>query len=394
MTRHTPPARLSWPWRTEGQARLVPGGDDFLAAIRAQLDAARHSIDIELYLCSSGALFEDWLQVLDDAAARGVQVRMLLDDVGSHGLNQRDRERLDQSRVTLRWFNPLRFGHPVNALIRDHRKIIIIDGEYVWTGGMGLDDNYSAHHSGNQAWRDLMVCSDGPVAGDALALFEQAWALADAGALRGALRWRLHHDVTHSRDEAPASTPAARLTAARGGRRNPLLRSVIRRIGRAREQVWLCTPYFLPPRPLYKALQRAARRGVTVRLLVCGPCTDHPIIRFAGQHLYGRLLRAGVEIHEFQPCFIHLKAVRVDRWCTLGSFNYDRWNSSWNLEANVEWQDDRLCSELDALREQLQQECRAMDYAHWRRRGLVARLRESLMFWFGTRLLRALHALR
>lgn len=394
MTRQTPPARLSWPWRSACTARLVPGGDDFLAAIGAQLQAARRSILIELYLCSSGQLFEDWLAILRDAAARGVQVRVLLDDAGSHGLSRRDRDRLDQSGLTLRWFNPLRFGHPLNALIRDHRKLIIIDEQYAWTGGMGLDDHYAAALCGDDAWRDLMVCCEGPVVKDVLALCEQVWSLAGDGPLHGALRWRLHRDVVHSQDDVPAQTPSARLSAARGGKRNPLLRTFIRRIGRAREQIWLCTPYFLPPRPLYKALQRAARRGVTVRLLICGDCTDHPVIRYAGQHLYARLLRAGVEIHEFEPCFIHMKAARVDDWCTLGSFNYDRWNSNWNLEANIEWRDEELCSALDDLRQQLQQECRRIDHATWRRRGPFARVRESLMFWFGTRLLRLLHALR
>ena len=393
MSRHAPPARLSWPWRESCAASLHVGGDVFLEAITTALTQARKSIVIELYLCSSGTLFEEWLGVLAQAVDRGVQVRVLLDDVGSHQLAKEDRQRLADSGVALRWFNPLRFGHPVNALIRDHRKLIIIDAEQAWTGGMGLDDNYSPRLCGDDAWSDLMVRCEGAIVADWLALFEQAWALAGEGSIRGALRWRLHWHVRHT-DDHPTENECVRLVAARGGQHNPLMRTLVRRIRQARDDIWLCTPYFLPPRSLHRALKQAARRGVRVHLLVSGPCTDHQIIRFAGQHLYSRLLRAGVHIHEFQACFIHLKAARVDDWCTLGSFNYDRWNSSWNLEANAEWQHSALCQQLDALRQQLEQQSHRIQPDSWRQRGSLARLRESLMFWVGTRLVRLLHALR
>ena len=143
-------------------------------------------------------------------------------------------------------------------------------------------------------------------------------------------------------------------------------------------RVWIATAYFIPPWKIRRALKKAVRRGVDVRLLLPGPVTDHPAVRHAGRRYYQRLLRHGVRIFEYQPRFLHQKVIVCDDWVSLGSANLDRWNLRWNLEANQEVSDAGFaratCAMLandfnDAV------ECR---YETWRRRPWRARLPEWL----------------
>ena len=115
-----------------------------------------------------------------------------------------------------------------------------------------------------------------------------------------------------------------------------IVQSLVRALNSQQTRIWLATPYFLPTWKVRRSLRKAAARGVDVRLLLTGPRTDHPSVRYAGHRYYPRLLKAGVQIFEYQPCFLHLKMVLVDDWVSVGSCNFDHWNLRFNLEANLE----------------------------------------------------------
>lgn len=376
-----PDVTLSWPWREQSPCCLYAGSASFLPAILDSLQAAKRSIDIELYICESSRLLDEWIAILEERARAGVHIRLLADAVGSDGLGYRDRRRLEDAGITLRWFN--RLLRPGFALMRDHRKLIIVDDTLAWVGGMGLSDAIDPRVRGERAWFDAMVAMRGPVVADWRRLFDQAWDSADRPPRR-LRRWRRR---LRGLDQPPptGATAMARATASRGGLRNPLLYALLRRLATARERVWVNTPYFFPPRRLVAALVRAARRGVKVQLGVAGPCTDHPSFRYAGQHYYSRLLRAGVEIYEYQPCFAHLKAAIVDDWCTVGSCNYDRWNNYLNLDANVEVVDPDFRASLDAVRRDMLAHSERIDPWQWTHRSWLDRARQSFWFWFGVR---------
>jgi phosphatidylserine/phosphatidylglycerophosphate/cardiolipin synthase-like enzyme len=155
-------------------------------------------------------------------------------------------------------------------------------------------------------------------------------------------------------------------------------RSLFNRVRAAQERIWITTAYFVPSRKLLRALKRAALRGVDVRLLLPGPYTDHPAVRHAGRRFYGGLLRAGVRVFEYQPRFLHAKTALCDRWVSVGSSNFDRWNLRWNLEANQEVQDAGFAAAAAGLFERdllVSEEIRRDD---WRRRSWRARVREQL----------------
>ena len=158
-----------------------------------------------------------------------------------------------------------------------------------------------------------------------------------------------------------------------------MLWPLITRIRAAKTRVWLSTPYFVPSRVLRIALIHAARRGIDVRLQVCGNFTDLPGVRYAGQIYYANLLRAGVRIFEYQPRFSHLKSVMVDQWVSLGSCNFDHWTLHWNLEANQ--------NSLDPALTKIVQRCFERDFGQsneltrqaWRKLPLHFRLK--IWFW-------------
>jgi cardiolipin synthase len=386
--------RLSWPWRPDTRARLLWESHEFVPAIIDALELARRHIDMELYLVESGPLFNRFYRALVDAVGRGVRVRLLIDAVGSAALSDHDRERLSDSGVYLRVFNTLRFGHFLEGLIRDHRKLIIVDGRLAYSGGMCISDWYDTTLSGDQVWLDAMAEISGPVVKDCGALFEQSWQLASRGHMREALRWRLKR-VREPMAPAPDTREDhVRLCAARGGRHNLLLLTLLRHIRRARREVWLCTPYFFPHRALIHVLCLAAKRGVSVTLTLPGPITDHPALRRAGQYYYQRLLAAGVVVQEFQPRFFHLKAALVDDWVTLGSSNYDRWNLGWNLDANLEFSDPAFRLAMQKRRVAMGKLSTEIRWREWCKRSLWQRWRERFWHWLGTRLLRALRGSR
>jgi cardiolipin synthase A/B len=153
---------------------------------------------------------------------------------------------------------------------------------------------------------------------------------------------------------------------------------VIRRIDAAASRAWIMSAYFVPSRRFRKALRRAARRGVDVRLLLPGARTDHPWVRYAARRFYGKMLRNGVQIYEYQPQMLHAKVILCDDWVSVGSSNLDRWSLRWNLEANQEVADTAFA---DSVAQLFRDDCRRslpISRRHWHRRAWFDRLRESI----------------
>ena len=382
---------LSWPWQEHCECTLLYDGGVFLPHLLDSIKNAERSIQIELYICESGKLFDEWFDVLEKKA-QSMPVRLLIDSFGSEDLNHHDRQRIEVSQIQVRFFNPPTIHGGLKNLIRDHRKLIIIDERKAYVGGMGILDSCDPRIVGDKAWLDAMVMMRGDVVQDWTRLFEQSWQLAEA-TLGSSLIWRLRGKrIRHP--IAANSTSMARVNASRGGRRNPLLFHLTHRIARAKSYIWLNTPYFFPPRRLVRALNKAARRGVRVEICTAGAITDHPSFRFAGQHYYKSLLKEGVHIYEFQPRFAHVKTAIIDDWCTLGSCNYDRWNNHWNLDANVEVVDDLFREQLLRLRQTIVSQSAMIDLQKWEQRPWQSTLRQNFWFWLGTRLMGLLRMLR
>ncbi len=316
---------------------LVDGeqcGQTFLAAIAE----ARSQILFEMYLIESGRFASLLIEALRQAAERGVQVYVLLDHFGSNGLSAEDRVRLRYPGIELVWYNPIRLLNWLTNFHRDHRKLIIVDQTVAFVGGFCITDKFwPVVDSSDQvvkapeSWLDVAVKIEGPVIDQWRELFFQVWSRTAEQPLG-----------LSSRRSPMVGSMSGRVAWANGHLHQGILRELLSRTRKANRRVWIATPYFVPSRRIRRTLLRAAKRGVDVRVLLPGPKTDHPGVRFASWRYYKQLLHYGVRIYEYQPRFIHAKVILADDWVSIGSCNLDHWNQRWNLEANQEVHDPRF----------------------------------------------------
>ncbi|MCQ4345985.1 phosphatidylserine/phosphatidylglycerophosphate/cardiolipin synthase family protein [Pseudomonas stutzeri] len=366
-----------FPWRAGNRFQLLIDGERFFPRMLEAIEGAEREVALELYLVESGACAEQLFECLGRAAGRGVTVRCLFDAFGCRGLSTRLATQLRQAGVELRFYNPLGWRQGLRNLYRDHRKLLLVDQQHAWVGGTGATDDFWQPHPSAPLWHELMVEVGGPLVADWQTLFERQWQACGEDCA-----WRPH--VRPPAQLPPRPLPGVglgRVAYADAVQHRDILRSLLRNLGHARERIWLATPYFLPSWRVRKALRKAAERGVDVRLLLASRLTDHAPVRYAGQRYYPRLLRSGVRIFEYQPCFLHLKAVLVDDWTSIGSCNFDHWTLRFNLEANLEAHDPELSAALLQSFASDFARSREIDLDDWRARPLAMRISQRLWGW-------------
>jgi phosphatidylserine/phosphatidylglycerophosphate/cardiolipin synthase-like enzyme len=364
------PARnYHFPWREGNRFELLIDGPRFLPAMLEAIAGARRYVLLELYLFESGEITDRFIEAFAAAARRRVDVRLLLDDFGARGLSNADRDRLRIAGVELAFYNPLVTRRLFANLARDHRKLLLVDGETAFVGGAGLADEFDPPLNPARRWRETVVRIAGPVVADWQQLFEEAWG-------RHA---RSELDLPSPGRSALSPGASGRVTVARGPGHQEIQRDIIKRVRAASRRAWIMTAYFVPSWHLRRVLKRAASRGVDVRLLLPGPISDHPGVRHAGRRFYARLLASGVRIFEYQPRFLHAKAALCDDWVSIGSSNLDRWALRWNLEANQEIEDAAFATQVQDMFEADLREAIECQYARWLSRPWVVRARER--FW-------------
>jgi cardiolipin synthase len=355
-----------WPWRTGNSFRLLDSGGEFVPRMLAAIDAARESVLLEMYLVQSGAVTTRFVTALAGAVARGARVCVLFDGFGALGLSRADRRQLLAGGVALRFFNPLSLKNRVfGNLLREHRKLLVTDGRTAFVGGTGLTDDF-APGAPRGMWRELMVEIEGPLVADWQRAFARTWE-----------RWggelALREVPAAHRDGA-----SGRLSLSEATRRSVLAHGVLRHIDAAVSRAWIMSAYFVPARRFRRALRRAAQRGVDVRLLVPGARTDHPWVRHASRRFYGRMMRYGVRIFEYQPSMLHAKMILCDDWVSVGSSNLDRWSFRWNLEANQEIASAQVADQAASLFAEDFAASRQISRRYWRQRARLDRLRERI----------------
>ncbi|ADU34235.1 cardiolipin synthase ClsB [Variovorax paradoxus] len=359
-------------WVGGNRIELLENGEEFFPRVFDAIRAAEREVIVETFI-----LFEDKVGLglhaaLREAAQRGAKVDLMIDGFGSPDLSREFIEGLTSVGVKVRVFDPgHRFmGQRLNVFRRMHRKIVVVDGERAFVGGI----NYSADHLldfGPKAKQDWAVELAGPIVAEIHQFVLRAIAVGGKGA--GWFRRRLK--------QAP---PVRQLTAGeadamfvtRDNRRhtNDIERHYRAAIRAARERIVIANAYFFPGYRLIKELRRAARRGVDVRLILQGE-PDMPIVKTAASMLYHHLLHAGVRIYEYCDRPLHGKvALMDDRWSTVGSSNLDPLSLSLNLEANVVVRDKAFNEVLWKRMDQLMQEsCKriettdlASEWSGWR----------------------------
>jgi cardiolipin synthase A/B len=341
---------------------LSTGREIFPAMLEA-IAAAREAVRLETYIYTDGHIGRQFLAALVAAQARGVRVQVLVDALGSWRLPDDFFAPLVTAGGEARRFNPLRlwrFG------VRDHRKLLVCDGRVAFTGGFNLADEYDGDGV-TRGWCDVGARIANPaLAQNLAAAFDELFALADFHRrpllrLRGFQRRR------------PAGAAAGEMLLSRPGRgAGEIQRSLRQDLAGARD-VLAATAYFLPPWRLRRDLLRVARRGGRVRLILAGR-TDVPVAQLAARNWYRRLLRAGVEVYEYQPQILHAKLVAVDGAVYTGSANLDVRSLKLNYELMLRFAEPGAVAGAREVLARMLSQCRRIESPDWwQAQGFLAR---------------------
>ena len=391
--------------RAAHQVQLLEGGRELFPALVRAVDHAAHEVRMETYIFNPDTAGEQVLEALLRAAQRGVKVYLVVDGVGTPSLPAAWTSRLDAAGVQWRIFNPVgRFGLLLPSRWRRlHRKLCIVDGLVGFCGGINvLDDWVDPNHGRLDAPRlDFAVRVYGPLVSAMHEAMVQLWwrlqAVTDVREADWPALWRvLQEAVRQAWDTRHAHGNGAGLQmgvgAGAGARAALLLRDNLRNrrrietayrkaISVARDEIIIANAYFMPGRKLRRALIHAAQRGVKVRLLLQGRY-EYFMQFHAVRPVYGPLLQAGVQIHEYSPSFLHAKVAVIDgHWATVGSSNLDPLSLLMAREANVVVDDKRFAQDLrQRLVHAMTHEGRRVDPDSYTRRPWHQRLLDRLAF--------------
>jgi cardiolipin synthase len=381
---------LCEPLVTGNRVTLLQDGPGTYAAMFEAIANARDHINLESYILEAEGPGEEFAQRLIARARAGVRVNVLYDSFGSIGTPASYFDHLRSHGVSVCEYNPLRrLGNLLSRALhlRDHRKLMVVDGRIGFVGGINISPVYSSGSSpiaslaGSGAvgpategdkpgWRDTHVRVEGPIVAQLQRLFMRHWARQSPIALRG----------THYFPPlAPAGTQRVALAACDAGRRrNPFYRALLSALDAAQHRIYLTTAYLVPTRRLMRSLTQAARRGVEVHLLLPG-VSDFWAPLQAGRSHYTRLLRAGVRLHELHDTLLHAKTCVIDGlWTTVGSSNLDWRSVLHNAEANLIVLDDGLAREMEQAYEADCARAREIVREDWARRGWRQRVVEMI----------------
>lgn len=341
---------------------LYTEGDRLFEAMLAAINSAQEQVWMETYIFADDEVGRRFAHALSERARAGVQVRLLVDALGS--LFQFYRSLgfgLEQSGVEVRHFHRWYWREPLRYNRRDHRKLLVVDGHRAFLGGFNIHRQSSRQYYGEARWRDTHASFQGALAWQSAQLFDAFW--------RGEKHWLPKSDKLANSMLVPNQSRVCR---------QRLACIYDDSLDNAIEQVCLTTPYFVPDHRTQKALLTAVKRGVEVRLLV--PRTsDVRLARWAANAVYARLLDAGVRIFEYLPRMLHAKVAIVDgKWATLGTANLDYRSLFQNYELNLVSRDPDLCRRLQTQFEADLTEASAVCATRWRQRRWVPRLAELL----------------
>jgi cardiolipin synthase len=352
------------------RAELLNNGDEIFTAMVAAIGAARLSVNLEQYIFHDDRAGGMVAGALAAAARRGVEVRVLVDGTGSK--MQTDLlQRLRAAGVKAAVYNPVLTWKLHKVVHRTHRKLVIVDGTVSFTGGFCIDDKWLGDARGPDEWRDVAVRVTGPVSAQMQAIFAEDWTYTTGEILAGDRFY-------------PALAPAGRAEAqaiktSRGDPSSLAAMLHLMTIESARETIRIQNAYFVPHRQIREALERAARRGVDVRVMVPGRNTDEPLVALTFRRHYDELLAAGVRIFEYDRTMMHSKAGVFDGvLSTIGSMNFDPRSMYENAEESLVILDRELGARLLATFAADERDSREIDLAAWRRRGVHRRLAEWL----------------
>ncbi|WP_060886041.1 phospholipase D-like domain-containing protein [Streptomyces caniscabiei] len=356
---------------TEGNALTVlRNGDEIFPAMLGAIHRARHTVDMMTFVYWRGDIAREFAHALAERARAGVRVRLLLDGFGSRLIETEQLRTMERAGVQVAWFRKPLYLSPLKQNHRCHRKVLVVDEETAFTGGVGIAQEWCGDARDETEWRDTHVEVRGPAVDGMAAAFAQNWA-------------ECHDELFDERDrfiehrpQGGAVVQVVRGSASLGWQDMQTLMRVM--MESAEERFRLATAYFSPDVYFVDLLCATARRGVRVEILLPGTHTDKRVCRLAGQHHYDELTACGVKIHQYRPTMMHAKVVTVDGVAALiGSTNFNRRSLDHDEEIMLAVLDEEFTRTLDAHFEADLASSDPIRPGRWKRRSLLQRAQEA-----------------
>lgn len=351
------------------------GGDAFFADALSRMARAERFIFLEYFILAEGKLWDRIMEVLTERSRHGVEIKIIFDDFGNiTRMRWETIEQMRQAGMEVEIFNPVH--QYVNRLYfnyRDHRKILCIDGQYAYTGGINVADEYAGFIRRFGEWKDSGVLLDGPGAWGLTARFIHMWEM---------LYGHVHneHDYYHPLESRPGGgwcQPFA--DGPINNPDNPAEDVFLQCIANAHHYVWLTTPYFAVEDSVVRALCLAADSGVDVRLLLPG-IPDHKYTQIVAGSYYEKLISRGVKIYEFTPGFLHAKSFVVDgEVAMVGTINMDYRSFQLHYECGVMLYGAAAIAEVRKDMEGIISRSAPVDLEIWKKRAWFRKMAEKVL---------------
>jgi len=342
---------------------IYTNGPEFYPAMLDAIRNATRSVNMECYIFQPGRIADQFIDALSDRARKGLNVTVVVDAIGSFNLWGRPVRRLRaagcriESYQRLRWYSLARINN------RSHRELLVVDGRIAFAGGAGIADWWAFPKGRRPPWRDTMAKFEGPIVAALQGVAAENWLECCGEILTGPEYFPNLDRAGDTTAFVIRSSPSDRATASR-------VTFQLLMEGADRD-VRISTPYFLPDRALRRALMEIAQRGVNVSVIVPGRRTDQRWVRLASRRMWGQLLAAGVQIHEYRLTMTHAKVLVIDGlWAVLGTTNIDNRSFEHNDEINVGLRDEAVAARLLADYQRDLEQSETITLERWKRRPL------------------------
>jgi cardiolipin synthase len=350
---------------------LLNGVEIFPAMIEA-VRAARSSVNYATYFFEDGLVARDLVDALAERCRAGVAVNVLLDGVGTLSMPREYWHQLKQSGCHVATYRPVRpwLFHRANK--RNHRRLLIVDGQIGITGGSGVSRKWMGDGRTKDHWRDTDIRIEGAAVEWLQAAFAENWLETTGVAIGGPKHFPGPNGRVGGVDvQVVRSSP-------RGGS-SAMYSTFLIALGSAKRSIRITNPYLLLDERLTTVLLERAQANVSVEVLVPGSI-DHNFVREASRASWGRMLEGGIRLYQYQPALLHAKTIVIDStWTTIGSTNLDPRSLAVNEEVNVIVYDRRVARRMEAIFAEDVALSTPVTLDQWKRRGIKSRLFETLV---------------
>ncbi|WP_245430590.1 phospholipase D-like domain-containing protein [Mesorhizobium sp. WSM3868] len=355
--------------------QTLVNGDEIFPAMLQAIRSARKTINMETYIYWSGSVGYEFATSLAAKAREGVEVRVLVDWLGSLPFDEKLIQIMTRAGVRFERYRPIHWYTLDRVNNRTHRKLLIVDGRVAFTGGVGIADNWLGDARNPNEWRDTHYQIEGPAVPGFQAAFAENWLETVGETLQG--------ENFYLPPEAAGALRAQLILSSQPNGSENMELMMLAAIAAAKDHLRIGMAYFVPDDIALQQILDARKRGVAVDVIVPNSLTDVPIVRKASRYFWGKLLEAGVRIYEFQPTMYHPKLLIVDDvWASFGSTNLDQRSLRLNDEATLNVYGKEFArTQIDLFNQDLKRS-RQISLAEWRSRPM----REKFTDWLASTL--------